>query len=99
MRTVRLLVIGWALNLKMLSKSAFDGVLGVLWPLVFATIAFFMYRAGGNDASLLYASLGASVMGVWSSTSVAATPSTRCSSASRPPPRSSRSGCSASYSR
>ncbi len=72
MRTLRLLVIGWALNLKMLSKSAFDGVLGALWPLFFSTIAFFMYRAGRNDASLLYASLGASVMGVWSATSVAA---------------------------
>ena len=72
MRAVRLLALGWALNLKMLSQSAFDGFLGVLWPLFFATIAFFMYRAGRNDASLLYASLGASVMGVWSSTSVAA---------------------------
>jgi len=72
MRTVRLLALGWAFNLKMLSQSAFDGFLGVLWPLFFATIAFFMYRAGRNDASLLYASLGASVMGVWSSTSVAA---------------------------
>src|SRR3989475_6609531 len=72
MRTLRLLGLGWALNLKMLSQSAFDGFLGVLWPLFFATIAFFMYRAGRNDASLLYASLGASVMGVWSSTSVAA---------------------------
>lgn len=72
MRTVRLLALGWAFNLKMLSQSAFDGFLGVLWPLFFATIAFFMYRAGRNDASLLYASLGASVMGVWSSTSVSA---------------------------
>jgi ABC-type transport system involved in cytochrome c biogenesis ATPase subunit len=35
------------------------------------TVAFFMYRAGNKDA-LFYASLGASVMGVWSATSTAA---------------------------
>jgi len=71
-RAIRLLVLGWALNLKMLSQSAFDGFLGVLWPIFFATLAFFMYSHGSNGASLLYASLGASVMGVWSSTSVSA---------------------------
>lgn len=72
MRAARLLAFGWALQFKMLSRSAFDGVLGVLWPLFFATIAFFMYRSGGGTQPLLYASLGASVMGIWSSTSVAA---------------------------
>jgi ABC-2 type transport system permease protein len=71
-RALRLLGFGWALQLKMLSRSSFDGVLGVMWPLFFATIAFFMYRSGGGTQPLLYASLGASVMGVWSSTSVAA---------------------------
>jgi ABC-2 type transport system permease protein len=72
MRIVRLLALGWALHFKMLSRSAFDGVLGVLWPLFFATTAFFMFRAGAGASALLYLSLGASVMGVWSSTSVAA---------------------------
>jgi ABC-2 type transport system permease protein len=72
MRTVRVLAVGWAVNLKMLSQSAFDGFLGVLWPLFFATIAFLMYRVGRDPHTLLYASLGASVMGIWSATSVAA---------------------------
>ena len=72
MRVVRLLVLGWSLNLKMLSKSAFDGFLGVLWPLFFATIAFLMYRVGHDPHTLLYASLGSSVMGIWSATSVQA---------------------------
>lgn len=72
MRAVRLLGLGWLLHLKMLSRSAFDGVLGVLWPLFFATTAFFMFRTSGNPATLVYAALGASVMGVWSSISVAA---------------------------
>jgi ABC-2 type transport system permease protein len=68
-RTARLLVLGWLFHVKMLTRSAFDGVLGILYPLFFATVAFFMFRAGGNSSSLLYASLGAAVMGVWSSTS------------------------------
>jgi ABC-2 type transport system permease protein len=69
---LRLLGYGWALHFKILSRSAFDGFLGVLWPIFFATIAFFMFRTGANPSALLYTSLGASVMGVWSSTSVAA---------------------------
>ena len=63
MAAVRLLAIGWWLQMKMLARSSFNGVLGILYPLFFATVAFFMYRAGSPDA-LLYASLGASVMGV-----------------------------------
>jgi ABC-2 type transport system permease protein len=55
----------------MLSRSSFNGVLGVLYPLFFATIAFFLYREKSPDA-LLYASLGASVMGIWSATTTSA---------------------------
>ncbi|MFN2469338.1 MAG: ABC transporter permease [Gaiellaceae bacterium] len=72
MKALRLLSLGWRLHFKMLSRSAFDGLLGVMWPLFFATIAFFMFRAGGGGATLLYAALGASVMGIWSATAVAA---------------------------
>jgi ABC-2 type transport system permease protein len=60
------------MNVKMLSQSAFDGLLAILWPLFFATVAFFMFRAGGDPATLVYASLGAAVMGVWTATSVSA---------------------------
>ena len=72
MKALRLLGLGFVLHLKMLSKSAFNGILGVVWPLFFATIAFFMFRTGSDPATLLYASLGASVMGIWSATSVTA---------------------------
>jgi ABC-2 type transport system permease protein len=71
-KTLRLLFFGWLLHFKMISRSAFDGLLGVMWPLFFATTAFFMFRAGAGPEALLYASLGASVLGIWSSTSVAA---------------------------
>ncbi len=72
MRVLRLLAIGFALQLKMLTRSSFDGFLGVLWPLFFATVAFFMFRAGAGGETLVYASFGAAVMGVWSATSTSA---------------------------
>jgi len=71
-RTARLLVVGWVLQLKTMMRSAFNGALSVVWPLFFATTAFFMYRAGRDEHTLLYASLGASVMGIWSATSTSA---------------------------
>jgi ABC-2 type transport system permease protein len=66
---LRVLGMGWWFHLKMLARSAFDGILGILWPLFFATIAFLMYGLNGDDKSLLYAGIGASVLGVWSSVS------------------------------
>ncbi len=71
MRQVRLLLLGWVLNFKMLSRSSFNSVLAVIYPGFFATVAFFLFREGSPHA-LLYASLGASVMGIWGSTSTAA---------------------------
>jgi ABC-2 type transport system permease protein len=71
-RAARLLAFGWLFHVKMLARSAFDGLLGILYPLFFATVAFFMFRAGGGESTLLYASLGAAVMGIWSSTSTTA---------------------------
>jgi ABC-2 type transport system permease protein len=71
-RAARLLGLGWLFHLKMLARSSFNGLLSILYPLFFATVAFFMFRAGGGGETLLYASLGAAVMGVWSSTSTSA---------------------------
>ena len=69
---MRLLAVGWWLQLKVRSRSRFDGLLGVLWPLFFSTTVFLMFRAGTQSAALLSAAVGASVMGVWSATSTAA---------------------------
>jgi ABC-2 type transport system permease protein len=71
-RTVRLLALGWLFHFKQLSRSSFDGLLAILWPLFFATVAFFMFEAGGDPDSLVYAGLGAAVMGIWTATSVSA---------------------------
>jgi len=71
-RTVRLLGLGWLLQMKMLWRSTFNTLLGVIYPLFFATVAFFMFQAGNDPKPLLYASLGAAVMGIWGTTSTAA---------------------------
>ena len=72
MRTLRLLGMGWTVHMKMLTRSAFNSFLGVVYPLFFATIAFFMFQQGADSKPLLYASLGAAVMGIWGTTSTAA---------------------------
>jgi len=71
MRNARLLGLGFLFHFKMLSRSGFNGLLAIVYPLFFATVAFFLFREGSPHA-LLYASLGASVMGVWSATSTSA---------------------------
>jgi ABC-2 type transport system permease protein len=70
--TLRLLYTGWLFHFKQMSRSSFDSLLAILWPLFFATVAFFMFQQGGDPQSLVYAGLGASVMGIWTATSVAA---------------------------
>ena len=72
MTTLRLLSTGWLFQFKQMSRSSFDSLLAVLWPLFFATVAFFMFEQGGDPQSLVYAGLGAAVMGIWTATSVAA---------------------------
>ena len=72
MRALRLFGVGWLFHVKQLSRSSFDCFLAICWPLFFATVAFFMFRAGGDPEALVYASLGAAVMGIWTATSVSA---------------------------
>jgi ABC-2 type transport system permease protein len=66
---LRLVGFAWVMHVKMMSRSAFDGLLAVLWPLFFATVAFFMFRGGGASA-LGPIGLAAAVMGMWTATSV-----------------------------
>lgn len=62
----------WWLQLKMRSRSAFDGMLAVVYPLFFATSVFLIYRQGGDTSALASAAVGASAMGVWSAVSTVA---------------------------
>ena len=72
MNTLRLLALGWFFQFKAISRSPFEGLFQIIYPLFFATVAFLMFRAGDDAKTLLYASLGAAVMGMWSATSTTA---------------------------
>ena len=61
-----MLAVTWWLQLKMLSASAFNGILQIVWPIFFATTAFLVYRQNGDPNALAYAGLGSAVMGTWS---------------------------------
>jgi ABC-2 type transport system permease protein len=68
MRPLRIFWTGFVLHFKNLSASPFMMMTAAIWPLVYATLAFLMFRATHQAPSLLYAALGAAVMGIWSTT-------------------------------
>jgi ABC-2 type transport system permease protein len=68
MRIVRLEWQMLLFRLKEFTISTWFLLISVLQPIIFATIAFYMFRAGGRPGTLLYAALGAGMMGIWSST-------------------------------
>ena len=68
MPALRIIWSGFVTNLKMLGTSSFFLLTSIVQPIVFATVAFYMYRSGDRAGTLLYAALGAGMMGVWSTT-------------------------------
>jgi ABC-2 type transport system permease protein len=67
MRTVRILVVGTLLHTKHLSRSPLEITIALLVPVVQATLAVYLFRAGATPHRLLQAAVGAGLMGVWSS--------------------------------
>lgn len=60
------------LQFKVLAVSPFEGFLGIVFPLMFATSALLVYRVNGDPDALLYAGLGAAAMGIWTAMMVPA---------------------------
>ena len=69
-RVLRLIWFVTWFNVKMLLTSEFFILTTFLSPIIFATIAFFLWRVGGDTSgqTLLWVALGAGMMGVWSTT-------------------------------
>ena len=65
---LRVIASGWWFHLRNLSQSSFFIMTSVLQPVIFASIAFFMFHSGKAQVSLTYAALGAGMMGIWSAT-------------------------------
>lgn len=63
----RMLGKGFLFLMKRNATSQWFLLLNLFQPLIFATIAFYMFKSGGREGTLLYAALGAGMMGIWSS--------------------------------
>jgi ABC-2 type transport system permease protein len=64
----RIIWIGLLFRIREFAVSTWFILMSVIQPVIFATIAFYMFKAGGKPGTLLYAALGAGMMGIWSST-------------------------------
>jgi ABC-2 type transport system permease protein len=69
---IRLLFSGLRVHVLYMSRSSIELVGITFWPIVYATIAYYMFGAESDPAVLLTASLGATVMGIWSSVAFSA---------------------------
>ena len=67
MQLARVVLVGLGLHFKMLSRSVFDLWVVVCGPIIFATLAYFLFQ-GEHGPKLLVAALASGVMGIWSST-------------------------------
>ena len=68
----RVLWSGIRTHVLLLTRSGFD-LLGVtVWPILFATTAYYLFGAEANPERLFAASLGATVMAIWSSVTTGA---------------------------
>ncbi|WP_328466353.1 ABC transporter permease [Actinoplanes sp. NBC_00393] len=64
---MRTLLLGMVMHVKHLSRSPFEIALALLIPVVQATMAVYLFRAGDQPHRLLEAAVGAGLMGVWAS--------------------------------
>ena len=64
----RIVWVGLVLRVREFSVSRWFILMAVIQPVIFASIAFYLFQAGGKPGTLLYAALGAGMMGIWSST-------------------------------
>lgn len=60
------------MHVLMLTRSGFDLIGVTLWPILFATVAYYLYGADTDAQQLFAASLGATVMAIWSSVTTGA---------------------------
>jgi ABC-2 type transport system permease protein len=70
MSVLRVLWVGLRFHVKSLSTSGFFLLTSIFMPLLIATVAYYMFKSDPNHkpGTLFYASIGAGVYGIWSST-------------------------------
>jgi ABC-2 type transport system permease protein len=66
----RLVARGWLLQVKHMSSTGYFILFSAVQPVIFATIAFYLFTAGGRQGALGYAAIGAGMLGLWHTTLV-----------------------------
>ncbi|WNI30958.1 ABC transporter permease [Streptomyces sp. ITFR-6] len=66
-RALRLIAVGVRTHVSYMSRSPIEITFAVLVPLVYATLAVYLFRASDDPDRLLTAAVGAGLMGIWSS--------------------------------
>jgi ABC-2 type transport system permease protein len=64
----RVLMRGFAVQTRYLLSSGFFVLMSTVQPLVLATLAHYLFLAGGRADALLYAAIGAGMLNVWTTT-------------------------------
>ncbi len=63
---IRVFASGLRIHLTQLARSPFDIVAMLVWPVIFASIAYYLIGVDSKNSVLFTASLGAAVMMMWS---------------------------------
>jgi ABC-2 type transport system permease protein len=66
----RLVARGWFIQVKHMSSTGYFVLFSAVQPVIFATIAFYLFTAGGRPGTLGYAAIGAGMLGLWHTTLV-----------------------------
>jgi ABC-2 type transport system permease protein len=72
MRLARTMAMGWAIHFKQESRNPFFLWILICTPLIYATMAYFLFRGGTDGPTLVAAAIGTAMMGIWSLTTTAA---------------------------
>jgi ABC-2 type transport system permease protein len=71
-RLARTLALGWALHFKQESRNPFFLWIVICTPLVYASMTYFLFGRSDAPSTLVAASVGSALMGIWSLTTTAA---------------------------
>ncbi len=72
MRLLRTMAVGWTLHFKQETRNPFFLWIVICTPLIYATMAYFLFRGGTGGEELVAAAVGTGMMGIWSLTTTAA---------------------------
>jgi ABC-2 type transport system permease protein len=70
-RLLRTMTLGWVLHFKQESRNPFFLWIVICTPVIYATMAYFLFQGGQQPSTLVAAAIGSALMGIWSLTTTA----------------------------